>query len=213
MIQHHLPEAMLLDYATGAARPADALLVASHLTLCPTCRARLRAAEELGAALLEEHAPSDVSDDLLGATLAQLDASEPPPPPPRHDPSGVLPEPLAAVAGPFAQLPWTWQFPGVEMVVLDVPHEGMPARLFRIAKGGFIPPHAHPGEETSLVLTGGFTDASGHFARGDVCACEPGSTHGQRMDDHEPCVVLTLADAPFRPRSPLALIASLWRGF
>lgn len=212
MIAHHIDDAMLLEYAAGAASPADALLVATHLTLCPECRSTVAAAEAAGGAMLEP-AEADL-EHLLDATLARLDEPAPPVlPAPSADPSGVLPLPLASVAGPFAELPWERQFPGIEVVTLDVPHSGMPPRLFRIPAGGFIPRHAHRGEEHSLVLTGGFTDHTGHFERGDVRHCVSGEVHRLDMDPGEPCVVLVVADAPFAPRSFLAGVASLWRGF
>ncbi|MEN0060832.1 MAG: ChrR family anti-sigma-E factor [Myxococcota bacterium] len=215
MIQHHLPDDWLVSYAAGTETPAEGLLIASHLTVCPLCRRRLAEAEAIGGGLLTEGPTAPVTPNLRDATLALLDAPRPASPPALVDPQGVLPGPLAAVVGAFDELPWQWAFPGVEQILLDVPHraKGPPARLFRIAAGGFIPPHEHRGTEASLVLTGGFTDPEGHFARGDVCIREAGSTHGQDMDEEEPCVVLVVADRPFRGRSLFGLIAQLTRGF
>ena len=48
MIHHHLPEDRLAAYAAGTAGEADALLVASHLVLCPDCRRRVAEYEALG---------------------------------------------------------------------------------------------------------------------------------------------------------------------
>ena len=215
MIAHHLPDDWLVSYAAGATTPAESLLVVSHLTVCPDCRRRLQDAEAVGGSLLANAPDEPVMPDLLAATLARLDEPEPVPEAPRLDPDGVLPAPLASVAGRFAELPWRWAFPGVDQLVLDVPHlaDGPPARLFRIAAGGFIPAHQHRGVEASFVLTGGWTDDRGHFARGDVSIFERDSTHRQRMDDDEPCVVLVVADRPFLGRSLVGLMAQLTRGF
>lgn len=212
MIRHHVHEAMLLEYAAGASSAADALFVATHLTLCPQCRRAVEAAEAAGGALLDGSVDA-LPDDLLGATLARLDEPSAEPAPPATDPDGVLPLPLAAVVGRFSGLPWQRGFPGIDVVTIDVPHQGMPPRLFRIAAGGFVPRHDHRGEEHSLVLTGGYTDDSGHHERGDVRHCVEGNVHQLDIDDGEPCVVLVVADAPFAPRSAAALAASLWRGF
>lgn len=214
MITHHLPDDWLMAHAAGANTPAEALLVASHVTVCPECRARLTEAEAVGGALLDQGPAVAVGDDVRAATLARLDEGSPAPSP-RVDPDGVLPAPLAAVAGPFARLPWRRAFVGVDEIVLDVPHlgDGPPARLYRIAAGGFIAAHEHRGTEASLVLTGGFSDAEGHFGRGDVCVREPGTRHRQRMDDDEPCMVLVVADHKFRARSLVAWVAQRAWGF
>ena len=52
--QHHMPEAWLVDYAAGTLDEANALLVACHAALCPTCRETLRLLDATGGALLEE---------------------------------------------------------------------------------------------------------------------------------------------------------------
>lgn len=213
MIQQHLDDPLLLEYASGAARAPRALLVASHLTLCPVCRQRLTATgyEEVGGALLEASIPAGSTEDLLAATLARLDAPAPARRVPSFDPDGVLPAPLAAVVGPFSALPWKRVFPFVEEVRVPLEHAGFPARLFRLTAGTFVPRHEHAGEELSLVLTGGFSDDRGHHGRGDVSIREPSTLHEQTIERGEPCVVLVAADAPFRPRSAIARIAS-WAG-
>ncbi|MEO0600569.1 MAG: ChrR family anti-sigma-E factor [Myxococcota bacterium] len=215
MIRHHLPDDWLMSYAAGVETPAESLLVASHLTVCAECRRRLEEAEAVGGALVANAPETSVGADLLAATLARLDAPPDPPPEPVHDPAGVLPAPLARVVGSFDDLPWRRVFFGLDQILLDVPHRasGPPARLFRIAAGGFIPAHAHRGTEASLVLTGGFTDPEGHFGRGDVCVRGDGTVHAQEMDADEPCVVLVVADQPFVGRSPLAWLAQVLRGF
>src|SRR3546814_15605665 len=69
---------LLLDHAAGALAEAPALLVATHLALCPACRADLAALESLGAGLLEAGEPGVLDDELLERTLARLDGQEPP---------------------------------------------------------------------------------------------------------------------------------------
>ena len=116
-----------------------------------------------------------------------------------------------AALGPFRGVSWRNTFPGAEEIRVETGDTGMPARLFRLAPGGVVPRHAHVGEEVSLVLAGGFTDDEGHFGRGDVSIRGDDRIHRQLIDPGEPCVVLVVADAPFRPRSLRALAAS-WIG-
>ncbi len=50
--QHHVPDDVLIAYASGSLSASQSLLVATHLTLCPLCRARVEQAEAVGAALM-----------------------------------------------------------------------------------------------------------------------------------------------------------------
>lgn len=211
MTTHHAPEDLLLAYASGTADEGEALLVASHLTLCPACRDRVAALEAVGGALLDA-APEeqDGIEALLGATLDALERPAPAPPPVAHDPDGILPAPLFAHLGAFSALPWRWFLPSVEQIELDLDTPGMPVRLFRLAPDYRVPDHSHVGTESSLVLTGGFTDDEGHFGRGDVCV-RGGEVHRQRIDPGEPCVVLVLADEPLVPHTLRGRLARLVR--
>jgi len=50
---HHPTEALLLDYAAGVLHEPASLVVATHMALCPMCRARVRDLDAVGGALLE----------------------------------------------------------------------------------------------------------------------------------------------------------------
>jgi putative transcriptional regulator len=210
VIQHHLDDALLLEYTSGAATPPRALVAASHLTLCPACRDRQASYDAVGGALLDRSAPAPV-EGLLAATLARLD--EPTPGGLATDPDGVLPGPLAAIVGRFSALPWRRTFPFVEEVAVDQGFGGFPARLFRLTPGTFVPRHEHAGDELSLVLAGGFSDDRGHHGRGDLSVRVADELHRQSIDWGEPCIVLVAADAPFRPRSLIARLASRFGKF
>jgi putative transcriptional regulator len=53
-IRHHLSEQLLTGYAAGQLPEAFNLIVATHVSLCDECRARLAALEAVGGALIEE---------------------------------------------------------------------------------------------------------------------------------------------------------------
>ena len=93
MTTHHLPEPLLVAYAAGGTSEAEDVLVGSHLTLCPACRARLAELEDVGGAVLDE-APAvhEGMDALLAGALAALDAPavEPVDEPVVVDPDGVF---------------------------------------------------------------------------------------------------------------------------
>jgi len=190
---HHIPETTLVEYASGAQPEAVALLVATHLALCPACRVRHEELEALGGELLDGLAPADLSVDL-GAVMARLgDAPVPAPLPPKPPPGGfVLPRPLRDYVGPLGAIQWTGLIPGIQQVELDLLWEGVPVRLTRLRGGTVVPTHSHTDEELSLVLTGGFEDEIGHYVRGDVSVRSPEHTHTQRIDKGEACITLAV---------------------
>lgn len=212
MIRHHLTEDQLLSYSAGTASEASAVLIASHLTLCPTCRAAADGLDVVHATLANQ-APANIDvDALLARTLGQLDVPVASPQR-RYDEDGILPWPLAQHLGNFSSLKWKHTFPGVHELEVGVETTGMPLRLFKLKAGSKVEDHRHKGLETSLVFTGGFTDDEGHFQRGDVTTRDDSAVHRQRVDPGEPCVVLVMADHPLVPSTLKGWAASKIRTF
>ncbi len=202
---HHCPDPLLTKYALGSASSAEAVVVATHLTLCPLCRARSEALEAAGGALLNAAEPEGVSTDEIDSLFARLD--EPPEirDPGPSDPAGVLPRPLVRFVGGFDDLHWRWRLPKVRTVDLQIPVEGtLPLRLVRLGRGYHLPVHDHAGEERAVILAGGWSDQNGDFHRGDFCHADATlEGHDQRCFPDEDCIVLVLNDAAIIPHSPL----------
>ena len=101
----HLGSESLLDYATGAMPEPMAVLVATHLTLCPSCRAEATRLEALGGELFDELDGEPVSSDLLSRVMTCLDDEArsdevPSIPPARSD--AILIRPLCAGICPWS---------------------------------------------------------------------------------------------------------------
>jgi putative transcriptional regulator len=208
MPAHHLDEALLLDYAAGACGEAEALVIASHLTLCPDCRERLAEAESLGGALLEDLPPAELEAGGLERLMARLDEPEAAPadPAPRVQPQVgggpiLAPAPLrdylAGFSGDFAALDWRSVTRGIDEVPLATA-DGAKAKLLRIRAGTKVPAHTHRGSEITLVLAGGFADSRGHFLRGDVAVSDQEVDHSPVADDDGDCICLVVTDAPLK---------------
>lgn len=214
--QHHMPEAWLVDYAAGTLDEANALLVACHAALCPTCRETLRLLDATGGALLEDQAPVVLADDALAALFARIDAEDAAAEParPGHRPGHQtvdldallpagdgtlrLPRPLLAYLPTAPQdLPWRWNGPGVHVIDLAVGrHPGTRTVLMKIGAGRAMPQHTHKGTEALMVLAGGYRDESGDFFPGDVAISTGEVDHRPIAHDDGECLCLAVLDAP-----------------
>jgi putative transcriptional regulator len=203
---------MLMDYAAGSLTEAPALLVATHLALCPDCRGRVSTLEALGGVLLEELAPAPMDADCLDAVLARLDDPDSGEPAPGRSPYRTapkatqprLPEPLRSYAGGDAEaISWRRLISGIEEHDLPIAGPSLKARLYRIAPGVVIPRHTHGKSEMLLVLEGGFSDQRGHFARGDVAISDHTVDHAPMADQGEPCICLAVIEGPLTLTGPI----------
>lgn len=200
MINFHPEQDVLFDYAAGSLREPMALLVATHLTLCPKCRADVARYDSLGGAMLDALPAEPLAEDALEAVLARLDGEPPLTAPatasPQSSADPVLPRPLRDyVTGPLERLPWK-EIGSLAQVRLLADFPGFKTRLLRIRRGAAMPRHSHRGNELTLVLAGGFTDAFGHFERGDVATANPDVDHSPVADPDEECYCLAVTDAP-----------------
>jgi putative transcriptional regulator len=105
---HHPSEARLLDYASGALPEPMALLIATHLALCPACRRTVAGLEAVGSALLESLPPEPVADDSLARLLDRIDRLEPAEQsaPASLQAASILPQPLRDYVGPLDRVGW-----------------------------------------------------------------------------------------------------------
>lgn len=213
----HPSDDVLLEYAAGTLPEATALLVATHLALCPDCREQVRTYEAVGGALLEQDTAVADADHLLDACLAALDNDShfDRDPPPRYCAYGVIPRPLldylpAAETG-LDRL-WTQRARGLQEI--RIPTEcGLTTKLMRISAGQPMPRHRHGGREFTLVLAGGFSDDRGAYRRGDVALAAPGEIHQPVAHDDADCVCLAVVEGRLALTGPVGRLLNLFVRF
>jgi putative transcriptional regulator len=84
-------------------------------------------------------------------------------------------------------------------------------QLIRAAPGSGGATHTHRGEELTLVLAGGFSDATGTYARGDVQTALSDILHRPKADPGEDCINLAVTDGTLIFQSlPFKLIGRLF---
>ena len=206
MIRHHISDALLLNYASGSLSEGWALGVATHLALCPHCRARLADAEMLGGTMLETIECSEVpvsSWDTIRSRIMQasdMEHAKPATQPyAKHQQQNGLPQPLRAyLGGDFDDLQWRSLGRGAYHIPVTTSDKTTTVRLLRIPAGKPVPEHGHGGNELSLVLRGSFIDGDDVFSRGDVEEAGSELVHQPVAAADTDCICLIITDAPLR---------------
>jgi putative transcriptional regulator len=214
---HHPEPEELLAYASGSSPEWASLVIACHLTYCPTCRGELELMEELGGALLET-APGGGFDSthletLLRTPRASPAAAAPASPRPRAAGVPTLPRPLE----PYFKdetVQWRFLVPGVKHIPLTLSVNGIASRIVQFKPGYTVPDHSHEGLEYVLVLSGALSDSETHdvFRAGDLSRREEGTMHAQHATKDMPCVCLVVTSGPVRPKSFMGRILKKMAG-
>ena len=196
-IRHHLNDALLMGYAAGHLSEAFGLVVATHVTMCDDCRARLESYEALGGAVIEAEDEAAVSTDALARMMARLEVPvvSASPKAPRKT---SLPSPVAAyVGGDLDAVKWRALGGGVRQAILPTGPKAT-VRLLHIPAGQAVPDHGHRGMELTLVLRGAFRDATDRFGPGDLEIADEDLAHKPVAEVGEDCICLAATDAPLR---------------
>ena len=207
-INHHLTDALLMAYAAGNLPEAFNLAVATHISMCDECRARLAAFESVGGAVLERMGAVDMAEDSLAATMARIrnGAPQDAEPAPRK-PRSTVPAPLCDyVGGDLDHIRWRPVGMGVKQAILPTSKEAT-ARLLYIPAGAAMPDHGHHGTELTLVLQGAFVDQTDRFEPGDIEVANEDLDHMPVADIGADCICLAATDAPLRFRGLVPRIA------
>ena len=196
-IKHHLNDALLMGYAAGTLPEAFNLVVATHISVCDDCRARMHAFDAIGGEIVSACQQAPVADACLTATLALIAASKT-----ESAPSpvvgGIFPKPLRDyVGGDLDAVQWKRVGGGVSQAVLKT-RDAATVRLLRIPGGVAVPDHGHRGMELTLVLQGAFSDATDRFGAGDVEIADEAMVHKPVAEAGVDCICLAATDAPLR---------------
>lgn len=204
MSRHPAPDELLLDYAAGALPEGPALAVALHVALDPAARRTVERLGALAGTLLEgEEAPS-VDEASLQRVLARLDSAAVEP-----RPAAVVPRPGFDWAPPAlgryldSGARWRRKLGGFEEIPLTMRADSHRVALLRLEPGHGLPVHRHVGEEFTVVLQGGFTDATGSYGPGDFAVGPGPEEHEPVADAGEACIALIVLEKPIVLTGPL----------
>lgn len=198
-IKHHLTESLLLGYSAGTLPEAFNLVVATHISMCDTCRAAAGSYDAVGGEVMLEGAPEEMAENALSATMARIMRADPVDrTPPVRVANAVFPAPLRDyVNGDLGDVKWRKVGGGVSQMVLKTSDDAS-VRLLRIPAGTAVPDHGHRGLELTLVLQGAFVDETDRFAAGDIEVANEDLNHTPVAEAGADCICLAATDAPLR---------------
>ena len=215
-INHHLTDPLLMGYSAGALPEAFNLVVATHISMCDTCRAALAEFDAVGGEVMLDVAPVAMSADALAATLALID-DMPAVAPATHAETApandnAFPSPLRDyLPEGYAGVKWRKIGGGVCQAVLPTSQDAT-VRLLKIPAGVAVPDHGHNGTELTLVLRGAFVDEHDRFGAGDIEVANEDLEHTPVAEAGEDCICLAATDAPLRFNSLMPRLAQRFIG-
>lgn len=201
-VHHHVSEDLLWDYHRGALPLGLSLTVATHLELCPHCRAEAALFDAVGGALLDDIEGVKLSDSALDLALARIERPEEPVKPAARIQPFLAGFDLPASLRAARIEDRYWAAPGVWMApihVEDAP-KGSKTFLMHVKAGMTMPEHTHRGPEVTLVLKGRFSDAYGDYGKGDIAVCSDEHSHSPAILD-EDCLCLVWQQAAIVPKT------------
>jgi putative transcriptional regulator len=208
-LRHHPAPELILDCARGALERGRALVLATHIGACPTCRAQLELAEAVGGALLAELEPADMASDALERALASLDTAQAAPADAPEPPAGWIGAPPEVLLAATRRR--RWAAPGVWVATITRDRRtGARSYLLGVGPGIAIPRHTHEGVELICVLKGAYEDRGERHNPGDFVLNDEGVEHRPQVTRDAECVCLIATDHALVPRS---LTAHLFQPF
>ncbi|MCB1852859.1 MAG: ChrR family anti-sigma-E factor [Gammaproteobacteria bacterium] len=199
--RHHPHSDTILAYAAGSVEESFSLLIAAHAERCHTCGRAIAEAESLAGSILDALPPVAMrgnsferlweSAEKQGETErsgCRLRTESDLPTVLTH----LLPDGLSGIR-------WGSWVPGIHQYRLkDVQSGAGSVRLLRIGPGVVIPEHIHAGSELTLILSGNYSDQTGHFGPGDLADLDDSVRHRPVVDSGQPCICLVATDQPLR---------------
>jgi len=209
-VTHHPDSQFLNDYAAGSLPLAQSLCVMAHLAYCAPCRAQLNQLNSIGGALIEQLAPTPVSNTLLDRVMSQIDERQHPAVSVQHkvaaqpliqtNDDGPLPDVISKLAHcDINTLRWHRISKSLGLARLTTGDRKHEAALYHIRAGGRIPQHRHSGTEITVVLRGSFSDHEGVYQNGDfVIRDSSDKSHAPTATLDDDCLCLAVLDSPVR---------------
>jgi putative transcriptional regulator len=199
-----LIDSLLASYAAGTLSEPLTVLVASHLQIKAENRLFVEDLEAAGGMLLDqiEPVPLPDRDRRLAAVQSSCAMVADQRLPGASGAGDLLPPALRAYFGDaFDSCRWRMWLPGIKQCRI-AKNADAEVSFLRCRAGKTVPAHSHNGLETALVLSGGFRDASGQYARGDIAVADDQVDHQPVIDRDAECIIFLVLEGSVRLTGP-----------
>jgi putative transcriptional regulator len=195
-IEQHPARDLLTSYAAGNVSAGMEVMIASHLTLCPKCRAVVAEAEALCGAEFSADASAEIEapslDDILGMIDAPATEAADKAIIVDYDDASPFPRALQEVLpNEGRELNWLFRMPGLSEYVLEE-FEGETVSLLKAKPGARMLSHTHDGEEATLILQGAMDDGGTVLRKGDLVVASDHDDHQPHIVGDETCICLVV---------------------
>lgn len=193
MARYHPPKEWLLDFVAGHMPEGFRLVLSAHLEDCPQCRHDLQTLQSVGASLLSELPPSDLSADACDRVWQRIQRNE-----------TVNTTSLSVrdtLQKRVREIKWQQFGPVRRANVLAT--ADCHVSLLHIKAGAKMPTHTHGGNEMTLILAGAYSDCYGRYDQGDLMIADGEHRHAPIASSDEDCICLVAESAPLQFTSPL----------
>jgi putative transcriptional regulator len=221
MMAQDVERQLVAGYTAGVLDGGLALMVETLACLRPDVAGDISIADILGGELLQREVPVALGDDALDRVFALIDGLKPVSSQRERAAANaaasgladlmLLPEPVRVAA--FRSLETSnWKFAGIGLTSLELDLGGeSKTEILRIEPGSGAPRHTHTGSEYTLVMTGAFTDETGHYGVGDIAVAGPGVTHQPVAERGSVCYALAVSEASLELTGTLGLLQRFLR--
>lgn len=200
-IRHHPSDEILARHAAGRLAAGPALVVATHLAMCPQCRRVTAEFEAVWGTMLLDLPPTPVQPDALSRVLACIDA-----PAPARTVSAATAPPLlpggVALPAPLHGCEigrWLWVAPGIRLSrVRTEADRDAKLLMLRVAPNRRLPEHGHTMTEWTQVISGSFSDVTGRYVAGDFAEADAELEHQPVVDSDRDCICLAAIEGTMR---------------
>ncbi|MGL6261110.1 ChrR family anti-sigma-E factor [Vibrio sp. WXL210] len=215
----HPTQQQLKLYSEGALSDVDGFAIALHLEQCSECKAQVAELEAASAtAIFDQEATvqedtevgqgiEDSQSETLQAMLADITSLEievvAEPAEQRRDPIKTVTTPngkeftLPKGLGRHVDRIGAWRNYGGKIYSATVELDTYARiNLLYINEDAQVPQHTHKGQETTVILHGGFSDEDGHYHAGDYLARDASHKHSPYTKVGEDCLCLTVLTEP-----------------
>lgn len=195
--------ALLMEYASGCLDEAQALIVATHMTLSPPARKIVAEYESIGGSMLKDCCGEvAMKSDALKSVMDRIEKMGGP-----ESCTEKLKKKCGdknlptCLAGHMEKNTWREETAGLHSIHVKTTCCGYTARLVKMAPDFSMEVQVHPTKNTlAVILEGTVSGGNTVFRRGDLAILEKGNVYPLRADTRDGviCFVVKPAQSRFR---------------